>query len=155
MSFEVSNTTKQGTLLMFILLYLYRRSLVRRRSTSWYLERRQWNSCQWMDRIVTRRKQVGQVIESEGSLLESIHFIRRSMFIRISRELLKSHHLKVFIYSIMWFCFLADLEGTKEKSTKTRSRYLESCDVKANNYKFDRNINFNMLRSLVETIQQI
>lgn len=77
------------------------------------------------------------------------------MFIRVSRELLKSHHLKdFFIYCIMCFCLLADLEGTKEKSTKTRSRYWESCDVRAKN-KFDKNINLSVFLSLVETIQQI
>lgn len=54
----------------------------------------------------------------------------------------------------MCFCLLADLEGTKEKSTKTRSRYWESCDVRAKN-KFDKNINLSVFLSLVETIQQI
>lgn len=60
-----------------------------------------------------------------------------------------------FIYSIMCFCLLADLEGTKEKSTKTRSRYWESYDVSGKNNKFDRNINLSVFLSLVETIQQI
>lgn len=55
----------------------------------------------------------------------------------------------------MCFCLLADLEGTKEKSTKTRSRYWESCDVWAKNNKFDRNINLSVFLSLIETIQQI